>query len=324
MGMKLSRSVIVAALLSLAWPVALAAAQGTKLETTKLTVGILPVAVHAPVFAAQELGYFAQEGLTVETQFGVGGAALLPLAIEGQLQLVNIPISTGLQARAQNLDIVMIGPGTYIEKSAPPGQTATIVKADSPIRQLKDLAGKSVAVNVINSVNWLYNRAMLDKAGADSKTVTYVELPFPNMVDAVANGNVAAAAIVQPFLYFGLSGGKVRAVGYDLLDVQPGVQVSGFATSRKWAKANPHTLVAFGRAVARAVDYLMASDAQAVPIIAKFTHTNPDVIRGTGIPSWSNKLSVENIDEQMALMVKYGLLKKPQDVHALIWQPAQP
>jgi NitT/TauT family transport system substrate-binding protein len=299
-------------------------AQSAKLETPEITVGILPIAAHTPVFAAQELGYFAEEGLKVTTQFSVGGAALLPLVIQGQMQIGNIPISTGLQARAQNLDIVMIGPGTYVEKRQPPAQTATIVKANGPIANLGDLAGKKIAVNVINSVNWLYNREMLAKAGVDVKTVTYIELPFPNMMDAVVNGQVDAAATVQPFLFFGTSSGKVKAIGYDLLDVQPGAQASGFAVSRKWALANPHTLAAFERSVARAVDYLQQSEAQAVPLVIKFTRSKPEVVAGTGVPSWSNELSPGMIDVQMRLMVKHGLLQKPLDVRDIIWSSDRP
>jgi NitT/TauT family transport system substrate-binding protein len=297
-------------------------AEPAKPEVSEIAVGILPIAAHTPIFAAQELGYFAEGGLKVTTQFSVGGAALVPLLIQGQMPIGNVPISTVLQARAQNFDVVMIGPGTYVEKSQPPGQTATIVKADSKIERLSDLAGKKVAVNVINSVNWLYNRALLQKAGVDLKTVTYVELPIPNMLDAVVNGHVDAAAIVQPFLFFGTSSGKVKILGYDILDVQPGAQVSGFAVSRKWAQSNPRTLVVFERAIARAVDYLMASQAQAAPLVAKFTNAKPEVIAGTGLPSWANELSVEKIDVQMRLMVEHGLLQKPQDVRELIWKPA--
>src|SRR3989442_14099990 len=198
------------------------------------------------------------------------------------------------------------------------GQHASIVKADSKIAKLSDLSGKKVAVNVINSVNWLYNRAMLENAGVDLKSVTYLELPFPNMIDAVVNDQVDAAAIVPPFLFFGRSSGKVRIVGYDLLDVQPGVQVSGFAVSRKWATANPRTLSAFERAVARAVDYLMANETQAKQIVVKFTKAKPEVIEGAGLPSWTNEITVANVERQMDLMAKHGLLPKRQDVSELI------
>src|ERR1700730_4507210 len=156
----------------------LSRAEQPKPELAEIQVGILPIAAHTPIFAAQELGYFAEGGLKVVTQFSVGGAALLPLLIQGQMQIGNVPISTVLQARALTLDVVIIGPGTYVEKSQPPAQTATIVKADSKIERLSDLAGKTIAVNVINSVNWLYNRALLQKARIDLKTVTYVELPI--------------------------------------------------------------------------------------------------------------------------------------------------
>jgi len=63
----------------------------------------------------------------------------------------------------------------------------------------------------------------------------------------------------------------------------------------------------------------MANEAQAAPLVMKFTNSRPDVIAGTGLPSWSNELSVEKIEAQMRLMVEHGLLQKPQDVRELIW-----
>lgn len=303
--------------LALALMPSFASAEAAKLEVNEVRVGILPIAVQTPIFSAQELGYFAQEGLKVTTQFGESGAALLPLAIQGQLQIVNIPISTGLQARAQKLDIVMIGPGTVMEMHPTAG---TIARAGSSIHQLSDLTGKTIAVNVINSVNWLYNRALLEKAGVDLKTVKYVELPFTSMTDAVINGSVDAAATSQPFLYLATKTGKITVLGHDLYDVQPNVQVSGFAVARKWAQANPHTLAAFERALARAVDYMMADGKHAVPLIAKFTKTDLKLIEEAGLPSWSNELSVSNVNTQMQLMIRHGLLKQPIDVNALIWK----
>lgn len=294
-------------------------AQQAALETSEVRVGILPIAAHAPIFAAQELGYFESEGLKVATEFSVGGAALLPLVIQGQMQIANIPVSTGLLARAQNLDVVMIGPGTYTGKVKSPGDTALVVKADSGITRPADLSGKKIAVNVINSVNWLYAAALLEKYGVDPKSVSFVELPFPNMVDAVVAGHVDVAVVTQPFLHFGAAGGKVRPIAYHFEEVQPGVEISGFAVSRKWATGNPRTLAAFERAVSRAVDYLMGSEERAIPILAQFTKMKPEVIRKTGVPSWTNELSRTNMTEQMRLMIRHGLLEKAQDVGKLIW-----
>jgi hypothetical protein len=85
------------------------------------------------------------------------------------------------------------------------------------------------------------------------------------------------------------------------------------------------TLAAFERGVARAVDYLMKDDAAARALVAQFTKSKPAVIDGAGMPSWTNELSVTNVDVQMQLMIKHGLLQKPQNVNELIWKspPAQ-
>jgi NitT/TauT family transport system substrate-binding protein len=98
------------------------------------------------------------------------------------------------------------------------------------------------------------------------------------------------------------------------------VQISGFVVSRKWAQANPNTLKAYARAIARAVDYLTANEKEAIVLQSEFTKTKPEVIMA-GPAAWTNELSIENLETQMNLMVKHGLLQHPLDVRDLIWKP---
>jgi NitT/TauT family transport system substrate-binding protein len=161
---------------------------------------------------------------------------------------------------------------------------------------------------------------MLEKHGVGPKAVNDVELPFANMNDAVAAGHVDAAIVTQPFLYFGASIKKIRIVAYHFIEVQPGVQISGFVVSRKWSEKNPRTLAAFARAVAKATMYLKENVEGAKVLVAQFTHVKPEVVEATSVPVWVNELSTENVATQMRLMLKYGLLKKEQDLDAFAWK----
>ena len=58
------------------------------------------------------------------------------------------------------------------------------------VKSLKDLEGKRVAVNVINSTAWLHAVALLEKHGVDRTKVRFTEVPFPQMNDPLLNGQL--------------------------------------------------------------------------------------------------------------------------------------
>jgi NitT/TauT family transport system substrate-binding protein len=298
-------------------------ASATAPEQTDLKVGMLQVAGHVPTYAAQQLGYFEDEGLSVTFEFGAGGAAQLPLAIQGQLDIVNVPIATAIQARLENLDWVMLDTGTTVSTTSEPDQTGTIVATDSPIKSVADLEDKTIAVNTINSVNWLYNREMVSRAGVDPTNVEYTEVPFPNMLDAVANGSVDAAATLDPFLHIAVSSGKARVLAYDFLEVQPGVEISGFGAAREWADAHPNTVQAFKRAVDRAVEHLTQNEDEYKRLTVEFTGADPELIDVLRPYSFTTAMSEESIQKQMDLMLKHGMIEETIDLADLIWRPSE-
>ena len=74
-------------------PTALVApAWGQAPETPKLRVSTIPIAGMVPLYTANKLGYFKNEGLEVSIEFAAGGAQSLPLVVQGTLQLSNGPI----------------------------------------------------------------------------------------------------------------------------------------------------------------------------------------------------------------------------------------
>ena len=216
-------------------------------ETPKLRIATIPIAGMTPLYAANKLGYFKDAGLEVAIDFTAGGAQSLPLVMQGTLQLSNGPIVSVALAHQQGFDLRLIGP-TLDDKRAAPGQTASLVKADGPVKSVADLKGKRLGVNVINSVNWLYDRAFLRKHGLDPSQVTYVEIPFPSMIDALARGSVDAVNVPQPFHRIAVDSGQARVLGYPFVEVQPGVHIAAYGASAKWLDANQNTVRAFTRA----------------------------------------------------------------------------
>jgi NitT/TauT family transport system substrate-binding protein len=186
------------------------------------------------------------------------------------------------------------------------------------VKSVADLKGKRIGVNTINSVNWLYDRAFLRKHGLDPAQVTYVEIPFPSMVDALLRGSVDAINVAQPFHKIALNSGQARALGYPFVEVQPGLHIAAYAGNAPWLDANPNTVKAFVRAMRRSVEYLRANPTEAKSLIAEFTKSKRELVEQVPIDDWSTELSVADVAATLKVMQQEGLLKKPLDPKSLI------
>jgi NitT/TauT family transport system substrate-binding protein len=286
-------------------------------ETPKIRVSTLPIAGQVPIYTAQKLGYFKDAGLDVDITFADGGAQSVPLLVQGSLQLAVTPITSAALANQQGFNLKLVPP-TLDDKKKAPGQTVLLVRDDGGVGSIPDLKGKRVAVNTINSVNWLYARALLRKGGLDPNAVTFVELPFPSMNDALLRGSVDGIIQVQPFHHIGVSSGKMKAIGYPFADVQPGIHIASYAGDGAWIKANPKTVKAFTDAMARAIDYLGKNPDQAKTLIAEFTKAKPELVQQIPIDDWSTRISVDDLAKQLELMRQEGVLKKPIEAGSLV------
>jgi NitT/TauT family transport system substrate-binding protein len=294
-----------------------APAWGQTPETPKLRVSTIPIAGMVPIHAANKLGYFKDAGLEVNVEFAAGGAQTVPLLVQGTLQLANGPAVSIALANQQGFNLRLIPP-TLDDKRSPPGQTASLVKSDGPVKSVADLKGRRIGVNTINSVNWLYDRAFLRKHGLDPSQVTYVEIPFPSMIDALARGSVDAINVAQPFHRIAVNSGQARVLGHPFVEVQPGLHIAAYAGSATWLDTNPNTVRAFVTAMRRSVEYLRASPNEAKNLIAEFTKSKRELVEQIPIDDWSTELSVADVAATLRVMQQEGLLKKPLEAKSLI------
>src|SRR4029079_11932058 len=100
------------------------------------------------------------------------GALAVPVLQSGRLDIVLSSTVSTFQAIEQGLDAVVLAPGALVREAAPDTTTAVVVKKGA-IKSLKELEGKRVAVNVINSTAWLHMVALLDKNGIDRAKVRF-------------------------------------------------------------------------------------------------------------------------------------------------------
>jgi ABC-type nitrate/sulfonate/bicarbonate transport system substrate-binding protein len=135
------------------------------------------------------------------TALGVQGlaAGTLDCATVGGLSVAN-----GID---QGADIAILG--EFIEERRPYYSTAWMVRKDSGIRSLDDLAGKTVATNAVGgSTDYLQDFYIEKQAGLKpGEDYEKVEVPFGQMVETVLAGRADLGLFPQPFY------GQINATG---------------------------------------------------------------------------------------------------------------
>ncbi|GAA3289325.1 hypothetical protein GCM10020295_00940 [Streptomyces cinereospinus] len=156
-----------------------------------------------------------------------------------------------------------------------------MVPVGSNIKSLKDLRGKSVATASLFQLNDLALMQSLDKAGVDAQSVKFIEVPFPNMGEALAAHRADAVISTEPFVTIMKSEGKTVPLVSVSEGLAPKSPISAIASSEKFIGANPEVIEDFRAAVDETAKYAVAHDDEVrakIPTITDLTPALADVI----------------------------------------------
>lgn len=289
------------------------------LERTTVRVGVLPIVDTAAVQRAQAAGYYAAEGLSVDLETVQGGAVGIPQMVSGDLDMTWSSWPSVIAAQHQRVaDLRALPGGSY---SAAADTFVMLAKPNSAIRTPQDLTGKKIAVNTFGSITGLVAQSALQTNGVDPNSVKFVEIPFPDMVAALDTGQVDAIVVVEPQLTQAFT--QVGAV--TVLDVASGptadLPEAGLVTTAGFAQANPRTLAAFERALARA-QADMADRSVVEQTLPTYTKITPDTAPLMRVGTWPTLLTTTNLQRIADLMQHFGQLPERFDVGPLLTSPA--
>jgi len=257
----------------------------------------------------------------VDTTPPAGGAVGLPALAAGQVQIAFSNIISIVLGAKQGLgfQIVAMGSGTA---GTPPDLAGMVAKSGSAIKSGKDLEGKRIAVNTRNNIIWLYARAWVQATGGDPDKVTYLEVPFPQMIDALRGDRVDAAFVVEPFLSAGTKSGAAQLVGWPYASVQKNIPVAMYATTKDYLQANPQVIERFVRAYNKGVDWINDNKGSEewLKIISAYTRMKPEQLKGLNLPLFEKTVDPAGIDQVVELMRKHKMIEGAFDSKALLYR----
>lgn len=282
-------------------------------ELQELNVGVLSFADLAPFYMADEEGIFEEHGLDVSIQETASGVAQLPSLISGEIDINYGSYISLMQAVDQGLPLAVI------RENNRPGSQGIHVAEDSDIESVQDLEGATIAVNALGSVQELTSRAVLDHHDVDPASVSFVELPPPEMPSALDLGNVEAAWLVEPFVTTSTGSGTSREITSAWDGPTAEMPVAGWASSQEFVAENPEAVASFNAALEEAMQLAEDDPQLMAEVIPEYTDIEPEVAEqvaeNTSITSGNELEDLEIVSD---LMLEHDFIDEAIDVDELI------
>jgi len=285
-------------------------------EKPDLTVAMVPADDTAGWYIAQQDGLFAKEGLHIKIIPAISSETAIKGQLDGTYDITDGNYVSYIQAEVQqHAQLDIFAAGSIME----PGCQEILVPQGSPIKDVADLRGKTIGVNVPNNIGTLLVGALLRDNGMSVKDIHFKYLAFPLMAAALQDHQVDAAWLPEPFV----TGAEEQIGAVPLADLDSGatqsLPISGYVVTKAWARRYPRTLAAIERALNQAqriadtdpsaVEKAMAHFAPGVTPTAAAVMAEPD------FPLDTDKVLIQRIAD---LMQQFGLLQKPFDVSQMI------
>ncbi|MCC8974099.1 ABC transporter substrate-binding protein [Bradyrhizobium brasilense] len=302
-------------------------------DLLKAKIGVLRLSSSAPVFIAQDKGYFRDAGLDVELKFFDAAQPIAVATASGDVDFGITAVTAGLYNLAGKGTLKVIG-GMSREKAGYPliGYFASNNAYAAGLKTPKDLAGKRVAVTQVGS-SFHYSLGLLaDKYGFKLSDVKVVPLQSLSNAAAALKGETVDAALLPVSTARTLMDSNgAKLLGW-VGDETPWQLGAIFASPKALTNAPLVTrlLTALTRADREYHDVILIAIKDGVApindktrplleIIAKYTNLPvAQVVGNCAYIDPDGKLDVKNLDNQIKWLQGQGFVDKGFDANAII------
>lgn len=270
-----------------------------------IRIATLPIDVSAEPFYAKELGFFKAAGLDAQLTILRNGAAVTAAVLGGTFDIGSSNIISASTAHEKGLSLVIVAPGALYSSKAP--TTVCTVAKDSPLKNAKDLNGKTVGLPDLFGLPRIAMSAWVDKDGGDLSSIKFVEVPFSVIVPALESQRIDAGVLVNPILQQSVDAGKVRVLANCLDAVAPEFSLAEFYTTGAFANAHPQLLKKFAAVMAQTARWANTHQRESAQILEKWSkaRVTPDTARAV----YAERLNAADLQPVIDAAAHYKILK---------------
>jgi NitT/TauT family transport system substrate-binding protein len=226
-----------------------------------LAMGYIPNVQFAPFYVAVNQGYFADEHLEIEFDYGME-TDLLNLVGTDALQFAVASGDQVILARGQGLPVVYVM--TYFQRFP----VAVVSLEDVPLEKPEDLIGRTVGIPGLWGASYIGWLALLEAAGIDEGEIKLESIGYTQVASLTEN-QVDAAVV-----YAANEPVQLRQAGYKLHIIYVADYMNlvsnGIITNEKTIAEQPQLVAGMVRAVLRGLRYTIDHPEQAFEICLEY------------------------------------------------------
>ena len=278
---------------------------------------------YAPLYIAEDKGFFKQHGVDVEIQPIESKADSKSALASGRIQGLSTTVDVHVINAAAGLDAVQI-----LALDTSDGGDGIVAKKE--YKTLEDLKGKKVAMDT-TGVAYFWFLYQLKQKGMDVSEFDVQNMASGDAGAAFLAGNVDAAVTWEPWLT------KIQKsdLGYTMVNSKepPGVIVDTLAVDRKTLEANPEAAKGIAAAWYDALAFMKEHPEEAMDLLAKHLGEKKEDIQSelknvhfydqaenkAYFGTKENPGNLYKITKMVSdLWLKHGIIKKAVDAERLI------
>ena len=235
-----------------------AAPAGSAGPATVRVSAILDSVAARSVFIGEEKGYYAEQGLQLETVNLAANEALPQLAV-GRLDAAVSGIGPAFfNAQLRGVDVKVVADVSILRAPAPGVKNAfwTVVRGSlaDEVQSVADLKGRKIGVIDARGLNRLNLDRMLAYGGLTEMDVDVATVPYPEQLAALTGGAIDAVTTIEPWIALAAD----RGSGVPLLDmgtVRPNTAALWLFYSAQFINERPDVAQRFMLAHLKSVRY---------------------------------------------------------------------
>ncbi|AVD57292.1 MULTISPECIES: ABC transporter substrate-binding protein [Heyndrickxia] len=222
-------------------------------------IGISSWIGFAPMYLAEEKGFFKKHGVNVKLQTIQSASDRRTAMAANRIQGFMTTVDTHVMTAAANIPVQQV---LALDTSS--GGDGIVAKKE--IKSIKDLKGKKVALDTSGGASYFWFMYMLDQNGMKLSDVNVVNMSAGDAGAAFVGKKVDAAVTWQPWL----TKATKTSFGHVLLssDKTPGLIVDSLGLRTDFIKKNPKLVQGIVDAWFEALDYAKKNPEEADKIMA--------------------------------------------------------
>ncbi len=245
---------------------------GTDMPTSEPITfyGVMDPQISAQQIVADKMGYFVEEGLTIENLYVQSGTDISPLIASGDAPVSVETTYTDIPLAAAGIGVKVLAPLCNI------GDTQCVVaSAEANIKSSKDIEGKRIGMATGSGV-LMAIQEMCEVTGVDFNSLEFVNLAPSDQISAMEAGDIDMMACWQPWVNTAVdAGGNILFSGMNsyLTDYEKSVNWLNFYSTLQvtdsFLEERPEDAEAILRAMNKATDYINSNMEEAATLIAE-------------------------------------------------------